>query len=226
MAESRRIVSLAATLYVVVRRAFPLVTADVTAKPAALLSLLFLMAASPLSLAATHLGCGDSNCYLTRDGFFGHIVVGELKHVQSDEEMRQLFRWASKVNTWRDFKGTEDEFVDQYRLVTIGLSSKQSVMVHMARKEFDGKEWNVGDLVRYRPTDPERYRRQGRQPENYGPLAGCVIVLCRTTDNTCHSRYHNGAYNKDSGREVRPVDGKLLVKGGVIDVDTLLPKHE
>lgn len=167
-------------------------------------------------------GCPKDDCVTRGPSPYPHIVIGRLIRVGTDEEMRQLYRWA-KPGVWKDFPDDEADYLERNRVLLLPLDAKGTpAMVHMSHEEFRRVTFRVGDLVRYTPRMAGSPGGEGRSI--YSSLAGCIAILCRAEDAACAERYRTGVFRRSDGVQVDPKHGKPVMGGIVIDPLSLLPK--
>lgn len=166
-------------------------------------------------------GCSRGECGLRQAAAYGHIVVGHLLRVATDDEMRKLYRWA-KGGAWKGFADDETDYIQRNRVFLLPADAKGTpVMVHMSHEEYRRVPFHEGDLVRY---TPRMAGHEGADQSIYSTLAGCIAILCRAGDKACSERYRPGVFRRADGIQLDFNTEKPVAGGIVIDPLSLLPK--
>lgn len=180
-----------------------------------------LLACSFTTAAGGPPGCERGDCGILQAASYEHIVVGRIRHVATDDEMRRLYRWA-KAGPWKDFADDEADYIKRNRVFVLPADAQDTpVMLHMSHEEYGRLTFHAGDLVRY---TPRMAGHAGDGPSIYSALAGCIAVLCRAADTACVGQYRSGVYRRSDGALLDFSSGQVIPGGITIDPLSLLPQ--
>ena len=187
-------------------------------KTALLMCLLWSLSSFAWAVCPSHL------CNLATDGAYDKLISGELVHVATDDELKQVYHWAKSHGRWAALPSAFPLYLQGTKLVSIkSPDSKEPISVFMAREEYDAAPLIVGDLVRYKPHDPNwEAPKDPEQKRIFYGLTGCVATLCSAGSGTCKSRYRQGFFTT-TGVQIDGAQGKSMAKGARIDPLSLLP---
>lgn len=180
--------------------------------------------------AGPSLNCASDRCGLHADGPYPNYVIGTLTQVGSDDDMKQVYRWAKHHSYWKSLPNSPAPYLQDIKLVTITLPyalAGHPVTVFMQQKEYASAPYVVGDLVRYSPHGDDHEVPQGDADKLalYHGLSGCVATLCRQGDRSCYRRYEQGVFTKKTGQQINLRTGRVIPGGHRIDPVSLLPVH-
>lgn len=171
-------------------------------------------------------GCPAGSCGLRSLSAYPELVIGSLEHVYDEREMRELYRWGKASQVWRDFDDDLDDFLARNRVLRIRVGAKQSPFILITSKsEYDGAPPLAGDLIRYVPLRPHHDAEGRKAPSRFSVLAGCIAILCRTTDAPCYRNYRQGFFDKSTGVEISFDNGNAVPGGRTVDPITALPRQ-
>lgn len=177
-----------------------------------------------ICMSSAGAACPNNLCDLATDGAYDNLVIGELVHVASDEELKQVFHWAKSHGRWQTLAVAFPPYLKEVKLVSIKTRvSAHPTTLFMTRKEYDASPLVVGQLVRYKPHDPDWEAPDDPQLRRlfYG-LTGCVAMLCAKNADQCKGRYLTGVFSTQ-GEPLNPVTGQRLPDVGRINPQSLLP---
>jgi hypothetical protein len=167
-------------------------------------------------------GCKMGDCGIQKAVPYWHIVVAQLAHVATDDEMRKIYRWG-KSGPWKNFPDDEADYIARNRVFTLPADSKGTpLMLHMSHEEYRRVAFHEGDLVRYTPRMAGH--EGGPAPSIYSSLSGCIMVLCRADDKVCAERYRTGVFRFSDGVQIDSKTQEVVPGGVTIDQLSLLPK--
>jgi hypothetical protein len=177
---------------------------------------------------AASFGCRTEACGLHGDGAFPNLVVGTVRRVADDTEVRTVFGWARAHGYWAALPEDPQRFARTVQMMSIeipGPEGPRDITLLMGREHYEAIKIAAGDLVRYIPHETGRAapRFEDRGANAYWELFGCIAVLCRAEDTSCPARYAPGVYELRDGVQLG-ADLRTPLAGGVrVDPGTYLP---
>ena len=175
--------------------------------------------------AASPPGCTAGDCGLRSSSAYGQLVIGVVQHLYNDREMRELYHWGKRTGVWRDFDDDLSDFLARNKVVRIAVGESRTPFILVtSRAEHDGAPPLAGDLVRYVPLGPQHDAEGRKAPSRFSVLAGCIAILCRTTDGPCFKNYQEGFFSRAIGVEISSETGRALPAGKAVDPSTALPR--
>ncbi len=171
--------------------------------------------------------CNEPHCTLASDGAYKNLIIGKLVHVGTTKEMNEVFTWAKSHGYWQDLPAEFAPYPKFTKMVTIAVSEGEQkgkkLTVFMTREEYESAKYNIGDMVRYSPHDPNWEAPTNPQARKlfYG-VTGCVATICGQNNAACLGRYKEGIFNPE-GQQISLDTGQPISNGWEINPRSLLP---
>ncbi|MFO1434845.1 MAG: hypothetical protein U1F34_00170 [Gammaproteobacteria bacterium] len=196
----------------------------------ALLFCLHFLLYSPLLFAGSGslLDCTQHRCDLLKDGAYQEFIIGTVAAVGTDDDTRGLVKWAKLNGFWSSALDDTEAYVRTATVVLInvaGITPTAPIPVLVTKTELGAATLKPGDLLRYGPHI-ERYKHWRGDPAEtgiYNELTGYYIILCGHQNMDCFKDYVQGAFNRQSGRQIEIFGKQEIANGVVIDTKRLQP---
>jgi hypothetical protein len=157
---------------------------------------------------------------------YPNLIVGVIDGVADFQQSKKIFDWARHHGYLAAIPASADKFWDAIQPVSIRLSNGQSMTVLMAQWEAQAVPLKIGDWARFAPHRGTNEKPPEDQLEAiaYWKAVGCVLILCRDSDEVCSARYKSGIYRLSDGAPLK-ADGKTIDgRMQSIDPHSMLPR--
>lgn len=161
--------------------------------------------------------CAHSRCGVTIDAPYPNLVVGKVDGIATPAQAQAIFQnmWSSGL--WHVFPASASGFAMDVQPISIEIAPGKSITVLASIEEEKYEGLQIGSFARFAPHRGLHVKPRPNDP--YWKGIGCVILLCRPTDNGCVLQYRTGIYRVSDGRELDGSGRHLLDEG--LQIDTM-----